>query len=118
MVTWSLLSHAIGVESWLLGTYEKMPPMRGPAMEDIPHIPPISPKAAGLLRSGTARVSLYSREFIRIWIDSSIYSQTDLQQYAKITMAPENSPPTPMPAIARPTIRATLDGAVAQTKEL
>ena len=33
-------------------------------------------------------------------------------------MAPENNPPTPIPATARPTIKATLLGAVAHTSEL
>lgn len=33
-------------------------------------------------------------------------------------MAPENMPPVPSPATARPTIKALLDGAVAQTKDL
>lgn len=33
-------------------------------------------------------------------------------------MAPENKPPVPSPAKARPTIKASLVGAVAQTKEL
>jgi hypothetical protein len=40
------------------------------------------------------------------------------QQYARMTIAPENRPPVPMPAIALPTINATLLGAVAQTREL
>lgn len=42
----------------------------------------------------------------------------NIQQYARITMEPENRPPVPRPAIARPTIRALLVGAVAQTREL
>jgi hypothetical protein len=35
-----------------------------------------------------------------------------------MTIAPENKPPVPIPAIALPTINATLLGAVAQTSEL
>ena len=35
-----------------------------------------------------------------------------------MTIAPENMPPVPSPAIARPTIKALLLGAVAQTREL
>jgi hypothetical protein len=35
-----------------------------------------------------------------------------------MTMAPENKPPVPMPAIALPTINASLLGAVAQTRDL
>ena len=35
----------------------KTPPSKGPATDAIPHIPPISPKAAGLFRSGTVNVS-------------------------------------------------------------
>lgn len=35
-----------------------------------------------------------------------------------MTMEPENIPPVPSPAIARPTIKALLEGAVAQTREL
>jgi uncharacterized protein YqiB (DUF1249 family) len=35
-----------------------------------------------------------------------------------MTIAPENKPPVPIPAIALPTINATLLGAVAQTREL
>jgi hypothetical protein len=42
----------------------------------------------------------------------------DLQQYAKITVAPENNPPEPIPDKALPIIRALLLGAVAQTREL
>jgi hypothetical protein len=42
----------------------------------------------------------------------------DLRQYARMTIAPEKMPPEPRPAIARPTIRALLLGAVAQTREL
>jgi hypothetical protein len=42
----------------------------------------------------------------------------DLQQYAKITVAPENNPPEPTPAKALPIIKALLLGAVAQTREL
>ena len=42
----------------------------------------------------------------------------DLQEYARITTAPENNPPQPIPAIALPTIKALLDGANAQIKEL
>jgi len=33
-------------------------------------------------------------------------------------MAPENRPPTPIPASALPMINATLDGAVAHTRDL
>ena len=33
-------------------------------------------------------------------------------------MAPEKRPPVPSPAIALPTIKAVLEGAVAQIKEL
>ena len=44
--------------------------------------------------------------------------RSDSQQYAKMTIAPENMPPTPSPATARPTIKALLLGAVAQTREL
>jgi hypothetical protein len=40
------------------------------------------------------------------------------QQYAMMTIAPENKPPVPIPAIALPTINATLLGAVAHTREL
>jgi hypothetical protein len=36
---------------------------------------------------------------------------------AIITMAPEKIPATPMPAMARPTIRTVLDGATAQMRE-
>ena len=35
-----------------------------------------------------------------------------------MTIAPEKSPPVPIPAIALPTIKALLVGAVAQTREL
>lgn len=35
-----------------------------------------------------------------------------------MTTAPEKMPPDPRPATARPTIRALLLGAVAQTREL
>lgn len=42
----------------------------------------------------------------------------NLRQYARMTIAPEKIPPEPSPAIARPTIRALLVGAVAQTREL
>lgn len=35
-----------------------------------------------------------------------------------MTTAPEKMPPDPRPAMARPTIRALLLGAVAQTREL
>jgi len=35
-----------------------------------------------------------------------------------MTMAPENKPPTPIPATARPMISAMLLGAVAHTSEL
>ena len=35
-----------------------------------------------------------------------------------MTMAPEKSPPVPIPAMARPTIKALLVGAVAQTRDL
>jgi hypothetical protein len=41
-----------------------------------------------------------------------------LQQKARMFMAPEKSPPTPIPATALPTMRAVLDGAVAHTSEL
>ena len=34
-----------------------------------------------------------------------------------MTMAPEKMPPTPMPAIARPMMRAVLDGATAHMSE-
>jgi hypothetical protein len=55
------------------------------------------------------RISYYSHE---IW--AKAYSQ----QYARMTIAPENKPPVPMPAIALPTINASLLGAVAQTRDL
>jgi hypothetical protein len=35
-----------------------------------------------------------------------------------MTIDPENNPPVPNPARARPTIKATLVGAVAQTRDL
>jgi hypothetical protein len=35
-----------------------------------------------------------------------------------MTIAPENRPPVPIPAIALPTINATLLGAVAHTRDL
>jgi hypothetical protein len=35
-----------------------------------------------------------------------------------MTIAPENRPPVPIPAMALPTINATLLGAIAQTREL
>jgi hypothetical protein len=34
-----------------------------------------------------------------------------------MTIAPENIPATPIPAIARPTMRTVLDGATAQMRE-
>ena len=40
------------------------------------------------------------------------------QQYARMTIDPENKPPVPKPAIALPIINATLLGAVAHTREL
>ena len=40
------------------------------------------------------------------------------QQYARMTIAPENMPPVPSPAIALPTMRATLLGATPHTREL
>jgi hypothetical protein len=36
---------------------------------------------------------------------------------AIMTIAPEKIPATPMPAMARPTIRTVLDGATAQMRE-
>jgi hypothetical protein len=45
-------------------------------------------------------------------------STIHLQQYARITIAPENIPPPPIPAMARPTMKALLLGAMPQTKEL
>lgn len=51
-------------------------------------------------------------------LDSHKKPWEHLQQYAKITMDPEKRPPVPIPATARPTIRALLLGAVAQTREL
>jgi hypothetical protein len=41
----------------------------------------------------------------------------NLQQYAKITIAPEKIPPVPNPAMALPTMRAVLLGATPQTRE-
>ena len=86
----------------------KTPPSNGPATDAIPHIPPMRPNAAGRLRSGT--VMLATCVILQRWVS--------LQQYAKMTMAPEKRPPTPIPATALPRIKAMLFGAVAQTKEL
>jgi hypothetical protein len=40
-----------------------------------------------------------------------------VREYADITRAPENIPPTPIPAIALPTIKAALEGALPHIKE-
>lgn len=68
----------------------KAPPNNGPATDAIPHIPPIKPNAKGLCRSGRV--------------------------YARITIEPENSPAVPMPATARPTMKAVELGATAHTR--
>jgi len=39
------------------------------------------------------------------------------REYANITRAPENIPPTPRPAIALPTINAVLEGAAPHIRE-
>lgn len=52
---------------------------------------------------------------------SEVFTQVSwryLQQYAIMTIAPENKPPVPIPAMALPTMSATLLGAVAQMREL
>lgn len=69
----------------------KAPPIRGPATEARPYMPPISPVNIGLFTSGTA--------------------------YAIMTRAPENIPADPTPATARPMIRATEVGAAPQMTE-
>lgn len=40
----------------------------------------------------------------------------DIREWEMITTAPENKPAVPMPAIARPTMKATDDGATAHSK--
>jgi len=76
----------------LIGEGQLGIPSSGPATEAIPHIDPINPKAAGRFRRG--------------------------KQYERITIAPLKSPPTPIPATARPTIKAMLLGATAQMRDL
>jgi hypothetical protein len=60
----------------------KAPTSKGPATDAIPHMPPNISKTRGRLAGGT--VSL---------VNEGRVSMTD------ITRAPENIPPTPMPAI-------------------
>ena len=68
----------------------KAPPSKGPATDAMPHMPPIKPKARGLCRSGRV--------------------------YARMTIEPENKPAVPMPATARPTMKAVELGATAHTR--
>jgi hypothetical protein len=63
----------------------KTPPSSGPAIEAIPYIAPMMPVKTGLFSNGTL--------------------------YAIITNAPLKIPAEPTPAIARPTISATDEGA-------
>lgn len=60
-------------------------------IEEIPKVDPISPTYMGLLASGTI--------------------------CAIITVAPENMPADPIPAIARPTMKASELGAPPQTAD-
>lgn len=69
----------------------KTPPSKGPAMEANPHIAPKNPKTMGLFCNG--------------------------REYAIMTSAPEKIPPTPIPAIALPTMSAVLEGATPHIKE-
>ncbi len=62
-----------------------------PAIDAMPYMAPISPVYAGRLCRGT--------------------------EYAMTIKAPENIPAQPMPAIARPTIRALDVGAIPQTSD-
>ncbi len=90
-------------------TCVKTPPSKGPATDAIPHMVLIIPNAAGLFLSGTVQVSNAC---------SKCALGEDSQQYDKMTKEPEKRPPTPAPAMALPTIKALLVGAVAQIKEL
>jgi hypothetical protein len=46
-----------------------------------------------------------------------IIRQMDVPAYADMTTAPENMPPTPIPATALPIMRAALDGAAPHISE-
>jgi hypothetical protein len=48
---------------------------------------------------------------------SKTHTQNDLPVTEMMTMAPEKIPATPIPAIARPTIKTVLDGATAQMSD-
>jgi hypothetical protein len=72
----------------------------------------MSPKAIGLLRSGTIM------KLAIIFGQVSDHCGNHLQQNARMLIAPLNNPPTPSPATALPTIRAVLVGAVAHISDL
>lgn len=66
-------------------------PSNGPTTEAIPYMPPMSPVNVGRLTKGT--------------------------DVAMIKYAPEKIPADPRPAMARPTMRATLFGATPQMRD-
>lgn len=68
----------------------KTPPSRGPATDAIPHMQPNIPNMRGSRRRGRV--------------------------YDKMTTEPENKPALPIPATARPMMKAVEDGAMAETK--
>jgi hypothetical protein len=51
------------------------------------------------------------------WRCSQDHTQNDLPVTEMMTMAPEKIPATPIPAMARPTIKTVLDGATAQMSD-
>jgi hypothetical protein len=76
----------------------------------MPHMLPMKPNTIGLLAKGTT-------SSVNKGILQTDEGRERIREYADITRAPENIPPTPMPAIALPTIKAVLDGAVAHIRE-
>jgi hypothetical protein len=72
-------------------------------------MPPNAPIASGRFSSGT--VSLVNKGCL------DKYRRDSVREYANITRAPENIPPTPRPAMALPTINAVLEGAAPHIRE-
>lgn len=112
-------------------SYVKTPPSKGPATEAIAHMLLMIPIIRGLLCNGTAQVSPKmcqsalgrDRSCLKSWWCSRARSSQqgvteDLLQCMTIRVEPVKRPPTPAPAMALPTIKTLLLGAVAQIKDL
>jgi hypothetical protein len=74
----------------------------------MPHIAAMHPIIIGRFASGA--VSLVNEGCHNREMES-------IPEWASITSAPENIPPTPIPAIALPTINTVLEGARPHNKE-